>query len=143
MPGAFRKPGPSPKPPRPVADVSEPGDDAVRVLVVDDDHDGADMLAELLRMSGYSVDVAYGGVEALAKVEADQPHCVLLDVGMPGMDGGELTRRLRERYGDDIVLVAITGRASDDTRVAPTFALVDHYLQKPVDPAQLRKLLPN
>ena len=123
--------------------MSEPTDDAVRVLVVDDDRDGADMLAELLRMNGYVVDVAYGGLEALSQVEARQPHCVLLDVGMPGMDGGELTRRLRERYGDDIVLVAITGRASDDTRVAPTFAMVDHYLQKPVEPAKLRKLLPN
>jgi CheY-like chemotaxis protein len=117
-------------------------DDTVRVVVVDDDHDGADLLAELLRMSGYEVAVAYGGLEALDLIEARQPHCVLLDVGMPGMDGGELTERLRARYGDDIVLVAIAGRASDDQRVAPTFVLVDHYLQKPVDPVQLRKLLP-
>ena len=118
-------------------------DDKVRVLVVDDERDGADSLAELLTLSGYDAEVAYGGVEALEKVEAHRPHCVLLDVGMPGMDGGELTQRLRALYGDDIVLVAITGRASDDTRVVPTFALVDHYLQKPVDPAKLRKLLPN
>lgn len=117
-------------------------DDAVRVLVVDDDRDGADLLAELLRLNGYDVTVAYGGVEALATIALRQPHCVLLDVGMPGMDGGEFTERLRDRYGDDIVLVAITGRASDDQRVVPTFALVDHYLQKPVDPALLRKLLP-
>ncbi|MDQ6629317.1 MAG: response regulator [Pseudomonadota bacterium] len=117
-------------------------DDAVRIIVVDDDRDSADMLGELLRMNGYDVAVAYGGAQALQLVEERQPHCVLLDVGMPGMDGAELTERLRERYGDDIVLVAITGRASSDARVAPTFVLVDHYLQKPVDPAQLQRLLP-
>jgi CheY-like chemotaxis protein len=118
------------------------GDDDVRVLVVDDVADAAEALAETLELSGYKVSVASNGVRALALIEAEQPHCVLLDIGMPGMDGNQLTRALRERYGDDIVLIAVTGREHDDARVSDTFARVDHYLQKPVDPDVLKKLLP-
>ncbi len=116
--------------------------DEVRVLVVDDVADAAEALAETLGLSGYNVQVAGDGARALALIEDQQPHCVLLDIGMPGMDGNELARTLRERYGDDIVLIAVTGREHDDERVSDTFARVDHYLQKPVDPDVLRKLLP-
>jgi DNA-binding response OmpR family regulator len=104
--------------------------------------DAAEALAETLELSGYKVAVASDGARALALIEAEQPHCILLDIGMPGMDGNQLTRVLRERYGDDIVLIAVTGREHDDERVSDTFARVDHYLQKPVDPDVLRKLLP-
>jgi DNA-binding response OmpR family regulator len=114
----------------------------VRVLVVDDIADAAEALAETLELSGYKVSVASDGARALALIEAEQPHCVLLDIGMPGMDGNQLTKALRERYGDDIVLIAVTGREHDDERVSDTFSRVDHYLQKPVDPDVLRKLLP-
>ena len=117
-------------------------DDDVRVLVVDDVVDAAEALAETLALSGYRVWIATDGAAALALVEEHKPHCVLLDIGMPGMDGNELTRTLRTRYGDDIVLIAVTGREHDDERVSDTFARVDHYLQKPVDPDVLRKLLP-
>ena len=117
-------------------------DDDVRVLVVDDVVDAAEALAETLAMSGYKVWIATDGAAALALVEEHKPHCVLLDIGMPGMDGNELTRTLRTRYGDDIVLIAVTGREHDDERVSDTFERVDHYLQKPVDPDVLRKLLP-
>ena len=116
--------------------------DDVRVVVVDDVVDAAEVLAETLALSGYKVWVATDGAAALALVEAHKPHCVLLDIGMPGMDGNELARTLRSRYGDDIVLIAVTGREEDDERVSDTFARVDHYLQKPVDPEVLRKLLP-
>jgi CheY-like chemotaxis protein len=116
--------------------------DDVRVLVVDDVADAAEALAETLELSGYKVQVAADGARALALIEKQQPHCVLLDIGMPGMDGNELTRTLRQRYGDDIVLIAVTGREHDDESVSDTFARVDHYLQKPVDPDVLRKLLP-
>src|SRR6476620_11044480 len=103
-------------------------EDDVRVVVVDDFLDAAEALAETLMMSGYKVWVATDGAGALALVETHRPHCVLLDIGMPGMDG--------------IVLIAVTGREHDDERVSDTFARVDHYLQKPVDPDVLRKLLP-
>jgi DNA-binding response OmpR family regulator len=117
-------------------------EDEVRVVVVDDVRDVADMLAVALRMDGYSVTVAYNAVQALAAIEDQRPHCVLLDINMPGVDGCELSKRVREKHGDDIVLVAITGSDSQDQRVADTFARVDHYLRKPVDPAALRKVLP-
>ncbi|HEV7578721.1 MAG TPA: response regulator [Caldimonas sp.] len=117
-------------------------DDDVRVVVVDDVADAAEVLAETLSLSGYKVWTATDGAAALALIEERKPHCVLLDIGMPGMDGNELTRTLRARYGDDIVLIAVTGREHDDERVSDTFARVDHYLQKPVDPDVLRKLLP-
>ena len=80
--------------------------------------------------------------EALQIAKEFKPHCVLLDIGMPGMDGLELTKGMRELYRDDVVLIAITGSASDDERVAETFARVDHYLRKPIDPEQLQKILP-
>jgi CheY-like chemotaxis protein len=117
-------------------------EDDVRVVVVDDVADAAEALAAALELSGYKVWIAGNGAESLALVEQHRPHCVLLDIGMPGMDGNELTRTLRARYGDDVVLIAVTGREHDDERVSDTFARVDHYLQKPVDPDVLRKLLP-
>ena len=117
-------------------------DDAVRVVVVDDDHDVAEVLAEIMKSNGYEVRVAHDGLVALALVEQYKPHCVLLDVNLPGMDGGELSRRLRERYGDDLILVAVTGWGESDKRVSDAFGRVDHYLQKPVDVQMLSKVLP-
>lgn len=117
-------------------------DDEVRVVVVDDAIDAAETLAEALRLDGYTVWIAGDGREALDVIESCSPHCVLLDVDMPGLDGSELSKRLRERYGDDVVLIAVTGWGVEDERVASTFDRVDHYLRKPFDPVVLRKLLP-
>ena len=114
----------------------------VRVLIVDDAVDVAEALAYVLTLDGYTVQTAANGVQALQIADAFGPHCVLLDVRMPGMDGLELTKSLRQRYGDDVVLIAITGSSGDDERVSETFARVDHYLQKPIDSATLRKVLP-
>jgi CheY-like chemotaxis protein len=119
-----------------------PGASEVRVLIVDDSVDVAQALAHVLTLDGYTVETAANGVQALQIADAFCPHCVLLDVRMPEMDGLELTQTLRDRYGDDVVLIAITGSSSDDERVSETFARVDHYLQKPIDSAQLRKVLP-
>lgn len=114
----------------------------VRVLVVDDVRDVADVIAGLLQLDGYAVRTAYGGEEAVALTESFRPHCILLDVSMPGMDGLELTKLLRTRYGDDVVLIAMTGSTPDDRRVYDTFTRVDHYLSKPITAEQLRKVLP-
>ena len=116
--------------------------DEVRVLVVDDVCDVADVIASLLRLDGYVVETAYGGEEAVALMQRFRPDCILLDISMPGMDGLQLTKLLRERYGDDVVLIAMTGAAQDDRRVYDTFARVDHYLSKPITAEQLRKVLP-
>ena len=136
------------------------GEDEARVVVVDDVADIADALAFALEQDGYKVWVAYDGLQALALIEEHQPHCVVFDINMPSLDhvhvkriknagmrrqsldGSELSKRLRERYGDDLVLIAITGWSETDSRVADAFARVDHYLKKPVDPAVLRKVMP-
>jgi CheY-like chemotaxis protein len=116
--------------------------DEVRVVVIDDVSDAADALALALQVDGYDVRTAHNGVEALALIEVYRPHCVLLDIEMPQMDGCELSRQLRQRYGDDIVLVAVTGWGKDNLRVAESFGRVDHYLQKPIDYAKLQVILP-
>jgi len=114
----------------------------VRVLVVDDVADAAESLAALLSSYGYVARTAHDGEVALQVVKEFRPHCVLLDVNMPGMDGRELTQRIRAIHGDNIVLVAITGVGASDARVSETFSLVDHYLQKPLDISALDKILP-
>ena len=115
--------------------------DEVRVLVVDDLRDAAETMAAALALQGFDTRTAFDGAEALAVADDYRPHVVLLDVNMPGMDGCELSRLLRQRYGDDMVLIAMTGWDAGDERVATTFDRVDHYFRKPVDPAALRKVL--
>ena len=126
----------------PATDGTKNSMDEVRIVVVDDFPDAAALLASGLQLDGYRVRVAHDGAQALAVIEEFEPHCVLLDVNMPGLDGAELSKRLRARFGDDIVLIAVTGGGPDDPRVAETFDRVDHYLTKPVNPAVLRKILP-
>lgn len=116
--------------------------DDAKVVVVDDVCDVADALSAQLRADGYQVFTAYSAEQALQLVAEHRPQCVLLDISMPGMDGQELAALLRRQNGDDVVLVAITGRSAEEPRVAGTFALVDHYFRKPVDPKELRKVLP-
>jgi CheY-like chemotaxis protein len=116
--------------------------DQVKVLVVDDVIDSAETLAALLRLDGYCVWTANNGADALRLVEEHKPHCVLYDIVMPGIGGDELSTRLRSQYGDDIVLIAVTGFDRGDARVSETFSIADHYLTKPVDPAALSKVLP-
>lgn len=114
----------------------------VRVLVVDDLEDAAKSLALVLSLNGYDARTAHDGASALRVTKEFLPHCILLDVNMPGIDGLELTHRLRNSYGDDIVLVAVTGGGADEARVSKTFELVDHYLAKPIEMEKLEKILP-
>ncbi len=115
--------------------------DAVRVVVVDDSKDSADTLAALLRLTGYEVWTATSSNDALELIATRRPHCVFFDVIMPGIGGDELCRRLRAEYGDDIVLVAVTGWTEGDPRVDTSFSLADHFFTKPIDPAALAKVL--
>ena len=115
--------------------------DDVHVLVVDDSLDAATSMAELLAMDGYSVRTAFVGHQALQLVAQQVPHCVILDINMPGMDGCELAQELRARYDSSMVIVAITGMGDKSERVAKTIALADHFLRKPFESATLRKLL--
>ena len=118
------------------------GSDQVEVLVVDDSHDLAELLTYVLEEKGYTVRMALNGAQALEMVAERVPHCVILDVHMPAMNGREFAQALRARYHDDIVLIAVSGHAQTDGEVAFTYGIVDHYFQKPFDFAELDKILP-
>lgn len=106
----------------------------LRILVVDDLPDNAASLTVLLRRMGNRVESAYGGVEALAMVSRFRPHLVLLDLGMPDLDGFEVCRRIRELEGGrSIVLVALTGWGQEQDRRRAKEAGFDAYLVKPLD----------
>ncbi len=113
-----------------------------RVLVVDDLADSAESLARLLRRWGHEVHIAHDGPSALLAATRTAPEVVLLDIGLPGMDGYEVARRLRDdpaRHG--IVLVALTGYGQSSDRRHARAAGFDQHLVKPVDVALLRSLL--
>jgi CheY-like chemotaxis protein len=112
------------------------------VLVVDDNPDGALALAEVLRVSGHEVRVAHTGPAALTEAAAFRPGTVFLDIGLPGMDGYAVARRLRDRPGPDRpVLVALTGYGQAEDHRRSREAGFDHHLVKPVDPDALLALL--
>lgn len=110
------------------------------ILVVDDVTDQADSMADLLEVWGYDAAARYDGAAALAAVRGRRPAVVLLDIGMPGMDGFEFVTLFRDLPGCGTTpLVAVTGY---ETLTAQTWASgIDHYLVKPVDPGVLRALL--
>ncbi len=112
-----------------------------RILVVDDNRDGAELLAELLALHGHQVRIAHDGPDALAIAELLLPEVALLDIGLPGMDGYELARRLRSRLGDGCVLLALSGYGQAEDRERALAAGFAQHLVKPVDPAQLLALL--
>jgi two-component system CheB/CheR fusion protein len=120
----------------------EPVSEGMRVLVVDDSADSARSLGSLLELLGHEVEVAHGGPEALEIVASRPPEVAVLDIGMPGMDGFELARRLRERFPpEELLLVAVTGWGKDEDRRRSREAGFDHHLVKPARPADLQQLL--
>jgi PAS domain S-box-containing protein len=103
-----------------------------KVLVVDDNADSAESLAMILSLRGHEARTALDGQEALAVAREFRPEVVMLDIGLPGMDGYEVARRLRADY-DGILLVALTGYGQDEDRRRSKEAGFDHHLVKPVD----------
>jgi signal transduction histidine kinase len=114
---------------------------ARRVLVVDDNRDAADTLATLLRALGVTVAIAYSGRAALDAIGTFAPDTVLLDIGMPDMDGYETSRRIRAQHANDVLLVALTGWGQDEDLRQSRAAGFDHHLVKPPDIERLRKIL--
>jgi signal transduction histidine kinase/CheY-like chemotaxis protein len=113
-----------------------------RILVADDNRDTASSLAVLLEMMGNETVTAHDGREALEVGAWFKPDVVLLDIGMPELNGLDVCRRIREEaWGRDIVIVACTGWGQDDDRRKSSEAGFDHHLVKPVDYAVLMKLL--
>jgi signal transduction histidine kinase/ActR/RegA family two-component response regulator len=112
------------------------------VLIADDNRDAADSLALLLQMSGYKLHVCHSGREALALAQRERPHALVLDIGMPGMNGYELARHIRqEAWGREVLLIAVTGWGQQEDRERSRAAGFDHHLTKPVDPDTLQALL--
>jgi CheY-like chemotaxis protein len=104
-----------------------------RMVVVDDNLDAAESLAELLGISGHQVKVAYDGRSALEVVRAHAPDVVLLDIGLPRMDGYAVARELRAEHGDRLTLIALTGYGQEEDRRRTKDAGFDHHFVKPLD----------
>jgi DNA-binding NtrC family response regulator len=115
-------------------------DDKARVVVVDDDADFRQTLAESLRLEGLDVRTAANAAEAMTVVHEHRPDCVLLDICLPDADGRELARGLRNAHGAGLVLIAVTGESSVDS-LDPAAEAIDLVMRKPVDMDKLRKLL--
>lgn len=113
-----------------------------RILLVDDNVDGANSLAKLLEMSGHDVHIAYDGPTAIQAAVSASPDIVLLDIGLPGMDGYEVAQHLRQQPGlKDLPLVAVSGYAREEDRLRSQQAGFNHHLVKPLDPQTLPALL--
>jgi PAS domain S-box-containing protein len=118
--------------------VSVLGADGIRVLVVDDNVDAADMLSEFLKLAGYQTRVAYDGRSAVEMAEMLEPAVVLLDLGLPYLNGFEVARRLRSLpWGASACLIALTGWGQEEDLQRTREAGFDEHLTKPVDPERL------
>lgn len=113
-----------------------------RILVVDDNVDAAETLADVLLLWGYEAESVYDGEAALRSAARSRPHAVLLDIGLPGMDGYEVAGRLHALPGlGTTVLIALTGYGQEDDVRRSHEAGIDHHLTKPVDLERLQQLL--
>jgi PAS domain S-box-containing protein len=112
----------------------------LRLLIVDDNRDTVDSLAMLLRLSGHDVSTADSGPAALQTALSETPDAVVLDLGLPGIDGYEVARRIREKT-DKMLLIAMTGYGQPEDRERSREAGFRHHLVKPVNPVKLQALL--
>jgi len=116
----------------------------LRVLVVEDNVDAAESLAALLRLWGHEVRMVHDGLAALDAAREQHPEVVLLDIGLPGLDGYQVAKRLREDSSmDGALLVAMTGYGQPEDRRRSREAGIHHHFVKPVEPFVLRTLLSN
>jgi CheY-like chemotaxis protein len=114
----------------------------LRVLIVEDWPDIADSLAMLLELHAHQVHIANDGQTAIDAVPAFAPDVVLIDIGLPGIDGYEVARQLRAQYArSDLRLIALTGYMPPEDESRSRESGFDHYIMKPVDPDQIIALL--
>jgi len=111
------------------------------ILIVEDNDDARDALRMLLELDGHTVEAAADGAEALDIVRDKDPDVALVDIGLPGIDGYEVARRIRAGQGPRPLLIALTGYGQPEDRRRATEAGFDSLLVKPVDPAALSGLL--
>jgi len=113
-----------------------------RITVVDGNHDAADSLSALLRLLGYEACAVYDGFKALEKVDSFRPDVVVLDIGMPGMNGYELARQLRSLPAlQCILIVAVTGYGQARDRLLSFEAGINYHVVKPLNIEVLLKLI--
>jgi CheY-like chemotaxis protein len=113
-----------------------------RILLVDDNKDSAASLAMLLRLKGNDIRTAHDGVEALEVADTFHPEIVLLDIGLPKLNGYDVARRIRQQpWGQDVLLIALTGWGNDEDRRLSQEAGFNFHILKPVDLAALEELL--
>ncbi len=113
-----------------------------RIVVADDNEDSAESFAMLLSFSGHEVRIVHDGISALDAVRDFRPDVAFLDIGMPGMTGYEVAQAVRaEPWGGDITLIAVTGWGQPDDRMRARSAGFDQHLVKPIDPAEVDRLL--
>ena len=115
--------------------------DATRILVVDDSVDSAETLGELLKIWGHDVRLAHDGPSALSAAREYKPEVILLDIGLPGMDGFAVATELRKEGIGGRMLVALTGYGEQQDRDRTHKVGFDHHLVKPIDPDTLQKLI--
>jgi CheY-like chemotaxis protein len=110
----------------------------LRVLIVEDNPDGADTMSALLRIGGFSTEIARDGLEALEAADRIQPDVVLLDIGLPKVNGYDVCRHIRATpWGKNTAVIAVTGWGQEEVRAKSTQAGVDLHLVKPVRDADL------
>jgi CheY-like chemotaxis protein len=123
-------------------DLSQSGPGSLHVLVVDDNHDAADTLAEVLEIMGCRTATAYDGQEGVEKAEKLRPDAIVLDLGMPRLNGYEACERIRAMpWGQQVRLIAVSGWGQQDDRRRSMAAGFDAHLVKPVAPDDLMALL--
>ncbi len=126
----------------PAADAAAvPARRSFRSVVADDSQDSVLALATALRHAGHEVQTASDGIAALDTVETFRPEVVILDIGMPGLNGYDLARRIRARHGDGIFLLAVTGWGQDEDKRRSRDAGIDRHLTKPINLDTIHRLL--
>jgi CheY-like chemotaxis protein len=132
---------PKPSPPEPTAGKPTPTT-ARRILIVDDNRDSAMSLAMLLKLTGHETHTAFDGLEAVEAAATFKPELVLMDIGLPKLNGYEACRRIREQpWGKNMVLVALTGWGQEDDRQKSKEVGFNAHMVKPVDLPALMDLL--
>jgi len=125
-----------------MSDAAVPPTGGRRILVADDDQDSAESLAMLFQMMGHDVRSALNGLEAVDVAANFRPDLIVLDIGMPGLDGYEVCRRIRQQpWAQAVVIAALTGWTRDEDKDRSQEAGFDHYLVKPIDPQALTDLV--
>ncbi|MDC0721618.1 PAS domain S-box protein [Nannocystis bainbridge] len=133
---------PQPQPASPRQAGSERAGGGRRVLVVDDNEDSALTMAMMLRLLGHQVETAHDGLVAVAAAQTFQPEVILMDMGMPRLNGYDATRQIRQQPGGEAIrIIALTGWGQDSDRARSKAAGCDLHLVKPVPMAELKKLL--